>query len=54
LYWKSDLDVDVQTFFDCHIDVIVNKEWMTLGVSQVSMEILILPVGKTLGVYFGL
>ena len=24
LYWKSDLDMDVQPFFDRHIDVIVN------------------------------
>ena len=54
LYWKSDLDVDVQTFSNRHIDVIVNKEWMTPGVSQVSTEILILPAEKTLGVYFGL
>ena len=54
LYWKSDLDVDVQTFSNRHIDVIVNKEWMTPGVSQVSTEILILPAKKTLGVYFGL
>ena len=34
LYWKSDLDVDVKTFSDCHIDVIVNKEWMTLGIHK--------------------
>ena len=54
LYWKSDLDVDLQTFSNRHIDVIVNKEWMTPGVSQVSTEILILPAEKTLGVYFGL
>ena len=54
LYWKSDLDVDVQTFSNRHIDVIVNKEWMTPGVSQVSTEILILPAEKTLRVYFGL
>ena len=54
LYWKSDLDVDVQTFSNRHIDVIVNKEWMTPGVSQVSTEILILLAEKTLGVYFGL
>ena len=25
LYWKSNLDMDVQTFFDRHIDVIVNQ-----------------------------
>ena len=25
LYWKFDLDVDVQTFSNCHIDVIVNQ-----------------------------
>ena len=54
LYWKSNLDVDVQTFFDYHIDVIVNKEWMTLGVSRVSMEILIQLVGKTPGLSFKL
>ena len=52
LYWKSDFDVDVQSFSNRHIIAFINQgvddAWRFTGF----METLILPVGKTPGLYF--
>ena len=48
------MDASVQTSSEHHIDVVINQGGMMPGSSRVSIEILILPAGKTLGIYFDL
>ena len=51
LLWKGDTNVDVLTSSKRHIDAVIEHGMMTLGISHVSMAILIQPVRKIPGLY---
>ena len=51
LLWKGDTNKDVLTSSKRHIDAVIEHGMMTLGVSHVSMAILIQPVRKIPGLY---